>query len=296
MKLLGYAACGGTPFRILRVEDAGKLTDGTHERIDLFDCIFTNVDVSHDIDTGHAILALPQATDWRVDLTSKMFTKEYMAWFRGYSPTIEVLLDAHKLKALLPNITQEFDQFVEWLKAETAKMPTLEVTFKYDTLTAVKTGSKYDIWMLYKHYLMVEGNLTVTRNPEGDVIFHDAHISEKGTQHWLHEHNKELMRLAAENDLLAAYITFGVDRGRPQYQYTFVARDGGYATRQVDDAEFMHIAIRGLMPKVLMQDAGANLNMTVSIEHHFPQKYLDFERSARPTIGYNHALNLIRFI
>ena len=296
MKLLGYAACGGTPFRILRVEDSGKLTDGTHERIDLFGCIFTNVDVSHDIDTGHAILSLPEPTDWRVDLTSTMFTKEYMDWFNGYTPTIEVLLNAHKLKALLPNITQEFDQFVEWLKEQTAKMPTLEVAFKHDTLTAVKTHNKYDIWMLYKHYLMVDGNLTVTRNPEGDVIFHDAHISEKGTQHWLLEHNKEMMRLAAENDLLAAYITFGTDRGAPKYQYTFVAHDGGYMHRPVDDAEFMHIAIRGQMPVVTFKDEGANLNLTVDIDQHFPQKYLDFTRTARPTIGYNHALNLIRFI
>lgn len=296
MKLLSYEACGGTPFRILRVEDSGQLADGKHERIDLFGCIFTNVAVSHDIRTGDAILSLPTANDWRVNLTNPMFTKEYMDWFDGYSPTIEVLLDAHKLKALLPNITQEFDQFVAWLKEQVAKMPTLEVVFDRDTLKAVKTGNKYDIWMLYRHYLMVDGNLIVTRNPEGDVIFHDAHISEKGTQHWLHEHNKEMMRLAAENDLLAAYITFGVDRGRPQYQYTFVARDGGYIHRPVDDAEFTHISIRGQMPVVLFKDEGANLNLKVNIDQHFKQKYLDFTRTAQPSIGYNHALNLIRFI
>ncbi|UAW52830.1 hypothetical protein pEaSNUABM23_00048 [Erwinia phage pEa_SNUABM_23] len=296
MKLLGYAACGGTPFRILRVQDYGKLTDGTHERLDLFGCIFTNVDVSHDIDTNLAYLSLPTANDWRVNLTNPMFTKEYMDWFNGYSPTLEVMLDAHKLKALLPNITQEFDQFVDWLKVQIAKMPTLEVSFKNDTLTAVATGNKYDIWMLYKHYLMVDGNLIVTRNPEGDVIFHDAHISEKGTKHWLLEHNKEMMRLAAENDLLAAYITFGAVRGHPQYQYTFVTREGDYMHRPVDEAEFTHIAIRGQMPVVLFKDEGANLNLTVNIDQHFPQKYLDFTRTAHPVIGYNHALNLIRFI
>ena len=296
MRLLKYGACAGEPFRRLIVEDAGELEIGIHPKIEAFGCMFTNVNVGR-VSDSLVEFDIPQASDWSVVMADSFLLPEYRERIGDHTPRIEMMLDAHIIKGKLPTLVQDFDAFVEELRAKVATTGLPNIEFMHDRINQTDKGYSFDLWMLYKYNLMLDGKMNVTRSKAEELIFQDNHISEKGTEWWLREHNKQLMELARTHDMLAAFITFGVsNRNDREFFYTFVMSDGSQTQRPVDASEFMHLSVHGKFPDVAIVDNEGGYNFDCNFIHHFPKAYHDLQDATNITIGHNYALNLLRFI
>ncbi|UAW96188.1 hypothetical protein MPK64_gp044 [Erwinia phage pEa_SNUABM_16] len=296
MRLLSYGACGGEPFRRLIVEDNGLLEIGVHPEIKAFGCVFTNVNVGRRID-GTAELDLPDAKDWSIEMADYFLSPEYKQWVGGHTPRIETMLDAHVIKGKLPMLVQDFDAFYADLQQKINALNLPDIVFEHNRIKQTNLNQQFDVWMLYKYNLMLDGKISVTRSNLGELVFQEDFISAKGTTWWLREHNKQLMALAAKHDMLAAFITFGTShRNEREFFYSFITHEGDTSHRPVDPAEFMHLSVHGQFPELVITDEGEGYRLSVNYGQYFPKAYLDLQAATNITIGSNYALNLLRFI
>lgn len=296
MRLLSYGACGGTPFRRLVVKDDGQFEVGVHPKIEAFGCVFTNVNVGRIADDA-VEFDLPDAGDWSINMADYFLSPEYKQWVGGHTPRIETMLDAHVIKGKLPTLVQDFDAFYADLQQKINALNLTDIVFEHNTIKQTNLNQKFDVWMLYKYNLMLDGKISVTRSNVGELVFQEDFISAKGTTWWLREHNKTLMELARRHDMLAAFITFGTShRNEREFFYSFVTQEGDTSHRPVDPAEFLHLSVHGQFPELDIKDEGEGYRLNVNYGQYFPQAYHDLQKAVNITIGSNYALNLLRFI
>ncbi|AWY08323.1 hypothetical protein HOT49_gp043 [Erwinia phage vB_EamM_Alexandra] len=296
MRLLSYGACGGTPFRRLVVKDDGQFEVGVHPKIEAFGCVFTNVNVGRIADDA-VEFDLPDSGDWAIDMADYFLSPEYKQWVGGHTPRIETMLDAHVIKGKLPTLVQDYDAFYADLQQKINALDLPDIVFEHNTIKQTSLNQKFDVWMLYKYNLMLDGKISVTRSNVGELVFQEDFISAKGTTWWLREHNKQLMELAARHDMLAAFITFGVShRNQQEFFYSFITNEGDQTQRPVEPAEFLHMSVHGQFPELVITDRGKDYNLAVNYRQFFPESYHTLKDAVHITIGSNYALNLLRFI
>jgi len=296
MRLIKYHACGGEPFRRLIVEDNGQFEVGVHPEIKAFGCVFTNVNVVRTAD-NQVEFDLPGPKDWSIEMADYFMSPEYKVWVGGHSPSIETMLDAHVIQGKLPTLVQDFDAFYVDLQQKINALNLPDIVFGHNTIKQTNRNQHFDVWMLYKHNLMLDGKISVMRSNLGELVFQEDFISAKGTMWWLREHNKQLMELAAKHDMLAAFITFGESHRRErEFFYSFITHEGATTHRPVDPAEFMHLSVHGQFPELVIVDEGEGYRLTVNYRQYFPKAYLDLQAAVNITVGDNYALDLLRFI
>lgn len=294
MQLLAYIPAATTGvFRTLRVLDLG-LEPGHVEELKLFNCVFNNVEIVSSEVPGVSDILIPDAYRWRVDPHFIRLDAEYIYWCGKHTPSIEQMLDAHIMKGHVPDLIEDFDQFIVWLKAELAKLPRVATDDLKFAGSEMKHGNnRYDLWLLFKHYLMLDGQMTLTHSPENDIGVSDLFISDKGVRWWLVEHNKTLMDIARSSNMLAAYITFDTRRGGAHY--SFVYDDGQTVVRHVDESEFMHMAVHGQFPKVSITESDTVYDLNFDFAEFFTEKYHKYNNHVFIG-GHSEARDLVRFI
>ncbi|QZE55905.1 hypothetical protein pEaSNUABM52_00047 [Erwinia phage pEp_SNUABM_52] len=293
MQLLAYIPAATTGvFRTLRVLDLG-LEPGHVEELKLFNCVFNNVEIVSTEVPGVSDILIRDAYSWRVDPHFIRLDAEYSYWCGKHTPSIEQMLDAHIMKGHVPDLIADFDQFIAWLKAELAKLPRVATDDLKFAGSEMKHGNnRYDLWLLFKHYLMLDGQMTLTHSPENDIGVSDLFISDKGVRWWLVEHNKTLMDIARSSNMLAAYITFDTRRGA---HYSFVYDDGQTVVRHVDESEFMHMAVHGQFPKVSITESDTVYDLNFDFAEFFTEKYHKYNNHVFIG-GQSEARDLVRFI
>lgn len=310
MRLLHYMPAAGITYKrpdggeyvrdlIIDFEDHQKPDVGRHDDLRIFGLILTDADVYHENNVVHICLSSMNHVQANFD-SSICRTREYQFWMGddAPAPSADAIIQAHILKGHLPNLHKDYDDFVEYLFRELAQLPRINMDHLVLESKAVlydaRTKHRYDLWGMYRYWLMLDGNMLVTYSLDNQITINDPHISDKGVTWWLLEHNKYLMELAQENELLAAYITFGSTdaRRQDQFTYTFVAKEGNYMQRPVDVSEFMHLAHHGHFPEVICADAGKNFNMTFNYAHFFPEAYIKYQKYSQS----EYYRNLSRFV
>lgn len=301
MKLLSVIPAATTKvFRTLHCSGtAEEFPVGEHAVWDGFGIKLTNVtiipDSAKDAAPGQFYVSIEGNMDWSLNFEAiNTLSPEYMAWCGKYTPNIEDVLGAHIIKGQLPDLPQDFDKFVEDFRGKIAKVTALKegrMTFIGSTMDDTETKAKYDLWAIYKHHLMLDGQMVLHYGQDNYVHIADTHVSEKGVAWWLNHHNEQMMGMAEANDLLAAYITFG----REDAAYTFVAPDGTQVKRPVEYNEFMHLAHHGKFPSVVVHNNPEENHFSLTIDsiEHFPKAYHDFVNA---TGHSGRSLDLVRFV
>ncbi|QYW05064.1 hypothetical protein pEaSNUABM21_00050 [Erwinia phage pEa_SNUABM_21] len=303
MKLLALIPAATTNvFRTLHcVGTAEEFPVGEHPKWDGFGLNLTNVkiipDLAKDAVPDSFYVTIDSHLDWSVDLDRiDTFSADYLIWCGKHTPSIEAVLEAHMIKGQLPNLVQDFDAFVADLQERLDNMTSLakdRMTISGSTLIDSDTTAKYNLWAIYRHCLMLDNKMVLLYGKDNHIHVSDTHVSEKGIGWWLTEHNKHMMSIAQQNDLLAAYITFERDSSG----YTFVGADGTQVKRPVESSEFMHMAHHGLFPKVVVREDedGRNFELSFDYAEYFPQAYHDFVNHAWAGRS-DRSRDLVRFI
>lgn len=260
--------------------DHPKPDVGHHDELYLFDLRLTDVDVYHEQDGVH--LCLPDMNHIYANFDMEICrSQEYQFWMgdNAPAPSADAIVQAHIVKGRLPNLHKDFDTFVEWLFDRMREIPRLNIDHMVlkgkGQMYDANTKNSYDLWGMFRYWLMLGRNLTIGYSLDNQITFNDTHISEKGVRWWLIEHNKQLMEVARENDLLAAFITFGSDSpgSEDEYAYTFVGKEGNFMRSHVDVSEFMHLAVHGHFPELVCDSSGKNFNVTFNFAQYFPEEY-----------------------
>lgn len=295
MRLLSFTACGGKPFRTLAVADA-QLTEGLHEELRMFDCVFTNVTVRVENDVTH--LDIPTHLDWTPDFSvERTSDPEYIEIVGQYSPSIETLLSAHIIKGALPTLVQDHDAFIDNIVAQINALPQIDPDdIKRSKNCLWYKNMQVNTWELYQNYLMVGGDLYVKYGADQQIHFANNHIPEQGLTWWVTEHNKQVMKFAQENEMLCGYFSFANDRWphNTKTQYTFVYPTGVAHPILVDDREFYHMAMLNKFPVLSWRQDGDSRVLNFEYREYFPEAYHKYRDTV--SVANNMTLGVLRFI
>jgi hypothetical protein len=155
-------------------------------------------------------------------------------------------------------------------------------------------GPKYDLVAMYQHTIMVGETASIVMR-DGMINLEDAHLPECSVEDWLIEHNKTLALIAAENDMLAFFISFMIsdNQGR-DCAYYLINPAGTVIKRPVYDVEFTHLAVHNIFPKVtVVKDSNNESIFRFDYYDAFSKKYHDL-RNHMP--NKTEARQLVRFI
>lgn len=312
MRLLAYLPGANIPrtlgsdyVRALVIDcPAPGIAEGYHEELQMFNVIVKNADVFSLASEQHGHDLIYVCVKNMSDVvaafdTDICTTQDYQFWMgdNASAPNSDDIISAHIIKGHLPDLHKDFDAFVEWLFSEMRKVPRINIDHMVlkgkGVLYDANTKQRYDLWQMYRNYLMLDGAIAVGYSLDNFVTLSDLHISDKGVNWWLQEHNRQLMELAAEHNLLACYVTFGTDsRNNEDFAYTFVSREGNYMRRPVEVNEFLYMAMHGVFPKLTCHGTDRHFNVTFEYAEYFPLAYHNYANHK----GDEHSRNLSRFI